>query len=150
MSYLLDTNVVSEAKRSQPDERVLQWLASQPLTTTYLSVITIGELEEGITALGETHRAGALRAWLEGLSESFSGRTLEVDRAVATTWGRIQTAAKQQGRTPPAIDALIAATAITHDLTLVTRNIEDVAVLPVKTFNPWTFASRSYPGEELG
>lgn len=139
MNYLLDTNVVSEAKRSRPDERVLQWLASQPLTTTYLSVITLGELEEGVSVLGDTRRAAALRAWLEGLGESFSGRTLEVDRAVATTWGRIQAAAKQQGRTPPAIDALIAATAIAHDLTLVTRNIEDVAALPVKTFNPWTF-----------
>lgn len=138
MNYLLDTNVVSEAKRPKPDEQVLRWLGDQPLTATYLSVITLGELEEGIAALGETRRAGALRAWLEGLNESFAGRTLEVDRAVATTWGRIQAEAKRQGRTPPAIDALIAATAITHGLTLVTRNIEDVAALPVKTLNPWT------------
>ena len=139
MSYLLDTNVVSEAKRPKPDEQVLRWLGNQPLTTTYLSVITLGELEEGIAALGETHRSRALRAWLTQLSESFAGRVLGVDQAVATTWGRIQAEAKRRGRTPPAIDALLAATAITHELVLVTRNIEDVAALPVETLNPWMF-----------
>ena len=137
MSFLLDTNVVSEAKRPEPDAQVLRWLAGQPLTATYLSVITLGELEEGISALGETHRSRALQAWLTQLSESFAGRVLGVDQAVATTWGRIQAEAKRRGRTPPAIDALIAATAITHDLTLVTRNTGDVAMLPVRTLNPF-------------
>ena len=137
MSYLLDTNVVSEARRIRPNEHVLHWLAHQPLTATYLSVITLGELEEGISALGETHRAEALRAWLTQLEESFVGRILDVDRSVVRTWGRIQAEAKRQGRTPPAIDALIAATAITHELVLVTRNTNDVAALPVETLNPW-------------
>ncbi len=99
----------------------------------------MGELEEGITTLGETHRAEALRAWLTQLEGSFGGRILEVDRSVVSTWGRIQAEAKRQDRTPPAIDALIAATAITHELVMVTRNIEDVAALPVKTLNPWRF-----------
>lgn len=137
MSYLLDTNVVSEAKRPQPDGNVLRWLATHSFSSTYLSVITLGELEEGIAALGETRKAKALRGWLTELVESFSGRILEVDHAVAATWGRIRAEAKRQGRTPPAIDALIAATAIAHDLVLVTRNIEDVAALPVRTLNPW-------------
>ena len=136
---MLDTNVVSEAKRPEPNAQVMRWLAGQPLTTTYLSVITLGELEEGISALDETHRAEALRAWLTQLEESFIGRILDVDRSVVNTWGRIQAEAKRQGRTPPAIDALIAATAITHELVLVTRNIEDVAALPVETLNPWMF-----------
>ena len=137
MNYLLDTNVVSEAKRPEPNAQVMRWLAGQPLTTTYLSVITLGELEEGISALDETHRAEALRAWLTQLEESFIGRILDVDRSVVNTWGRIQAEAKRQGRTPPAIDALIAATAITHDLTLVTRNTGNVAMLPVRTLNPF-------------
>ena len=139
MNYLLDTNVVSEAKRPEPNAQVMRWLAGQLLTTTYLSVITLGELEEGISALDETHRAEALRAWLTQLEESFIGRILDVDRSVVNTWGRIQAEAKRQGCTPPAIDALIAATAITHELVLVTRNIEDVAALPVETLNPWMF-----------
>ena len=139
MNYLLDTNVVSETKRPEPNAQVMRWLTHQPLTETYLSVITLGELEEGISALGETHRAEALRAWLTQLEESFIGRILDVDRSVVSTWGRIQAEAKRQGRTPPAIDALIAATAITHELVLVTRNIEDVAALPVETLNPWMF-----------
>lgn len=101
MSYLLDTNVVSEARRPRPDEHVLRWLAAQPLASTYLSVITLGELEEGITALGDTQRAQALRGWLAHLTESFGGRILNVDRDVATTWGRIRADAKRQGRPPP-------------------------------------------------
>ncbi len=137
MSYLLDTNVVSEARRPRPDKNVLRWLAAQPLTRTYLSVITLGELEEGITALGETQRAQALRGWLAQLTESFGGRILDVDPDVATTWGRIRAEAKRQGRPPPAVDALLAATAITHALTLVTRNVADVAMLPVTILNPW-------------
>ena len=137
MSYLLDTNVVSEARQPRPDKNVLRWLAAQPLTSTYLSVITLGELEEEITALGETQRAQALRGWLAQLTESFGGRILDVDQDVATTWGRIRAEAKRQGRPPPAALALLAATAITHDLTLVTRDIADVATLPVKILNPW-------------
>ena len=137
MSYLIDTNVVSEARRPRPDENVLRWLTAQPLTSTYPSVITLGELEQGITALGDTGRAQALRGWLAQLTESFRGRILDVDRDVATTWGRIRAEAKRQGRPPPAALALLAATAITHDLTLVTRDIADVATLPVKILNPW-------------
>lgn len=137
MSYLLDTNVVSEARRPRPDENVLRWLAAQPLTSTYLSVITLGELEEGVAALGETQRAQALRGWLAQLTESFRGRILDVDQDVATTWGRIRAEAKRHGRPPPAVDALLAATAITHALTLVTRNVADVVTLPVMVLNPW-------------
>ena len=100
MTYLLDTNVVSEARRPRQDKNVLNWLAAQPLTSTYLCVITLGELEEGIATLGDTQRAQALRGWLAQLTESFGGRILDVDRNVATTWGRIRAEAKRQGRPP--------------------------------------------------
>ena len=138
MKCLLDTNVLSEAKKSVPNERVMSWLVAQPISETYLSVISLGELEEGIANLGETYRAQELRVWLEHLVENFNGRILDVDYRVVTTWGRIRAEAKRRGRTSPAIDALIAATALTHDLTLVTRNVADVAMLPVKVFNPWS------------
>lgn len=137
MKCLLDTNVLSEAKKSVPNEQVISWLAAQPISETFLSVISLGELEEGIANLGEIHRAQELRVWLEQLVESFNGRILNVDLEVVTTWGRIRAEAKQRGRTVPAVDALIAATALTHDLTLVTRNVADVEMLPVKVFNPW-------------
>jgi len=137
MSYLLDTNILSEAKKSLPDERVIIWLAGQPLAETYLSVISLGELEESIANLGETRRAQELEGWLAQLTEEFRGRILDVDLRVVTLWGRIRAEAKRRGHTPPAIDVLIAATALAHDLTLVTRNVGDVEMLPVKVFNPW-------------
>lgn len=137
MRYLLDTNVISEAKRPTPDENVLRWLRGKSLLSAHLSVITLGELEEGISLLGDTHRAQALRDWLVTLTASFAGRILSVDEAIVTTWGRIRAEAKRQGRPAPVLDALIAATAITHDLTLVTRNVKDVAALPVKILNPF-------------
>ncbi len=137
MRCLLDTNILSEARKPVPNERVMDWLAAQPLFETYLSVIAVGELEEGIARLGETARAQELRGWLAQVIESFSGRILNVDLAVVSTWGRIRADAKRRGRTPPAIDALIAATALTHDLTVVTRNTADMEMLPVSLFNPW-------------
>ncbi len=137
MSYLLDTNILSEARKSLPDGRVITRLSAQPLAETYLSVISLGELEEGIANLGETRRAQELKGWLAQLTEDFRGRILDVGLRGVTLWGRIRAEAKRRGRTPPAIDALIAATALAHDLTLVTRNVGDVEMLPVKVFNPW-------------
>lgn len=137
MSYLLDTNILSEVRKPLPDERVLAWLSAQRLSVTYLSVISIGELGEGIAKLGETRRAQELEVWLAQLTESFNGRLLDVDLEVVSLWGRIRAQASRRGRTAPAIDALIAATALVHDLTLVTRNVADVEMLPVKVFNPW-------------
>lgn len=135
--YLLDTNIISEAKRPQPDANVLAWLTQQPLSSTYISVLSLGELEEGISLLGETTRALELRRWLGSLRAAYGGRILSVDEAVASTCGHLRAGAKRQGRAVPAIDALLAATALTHDLTLVTRNINDVAALPVNTLNPF-------------
>lgn len=136
MSYLLDTNILSEVRKPLPDERVLAWLAAQRLSETYLSVISIGELGEGIAKLGASRRAQELEVWLAQLTESFNGRLLAVDLEVVSVWGRIRAQARQRGRTAPA-DALIAATALVHDLTLVTRNVADVEMLPFKVFNPW-------------
>lgn len=137
MRCLLDTNILSEARKPVPNERVMSWLAAQPVSETYLSVVSLGEIEEGVTSLGKTRRAQELRVWQAQLIVSFHGRILDVDLEVTTMWGHIRAAARRRGRTSPAIDALIAATAITHDLTLVTRNLADVAMLPVRAFDPW-------------
>jgi predicted nucleic acid-binding protein len=135
LSYLLDTNVLSELRRKQPDTGVADWFAARPPMTLYLSVLTLGEIRKGIAGATPPARRQALSDWLEtALPAYFAGRILPVDGAVAQRWGRLLAEA---GRPLPAIDSLLAATAIEHNLVLVTRNIKDFAALPVDLFNPW-------------
>ncbi|MFM8605822.1 MAG: type II toxin-antitoxin system VapC family toxin, partial [Cyanobium sp.] len=101
----------------------------------YLSVISLGEIRRGVERLADGQRAQALRSWLEeDLPAWFHGRLLPIDAAVADQWGRLQAEA---GRPLPAIDSLLAATALAHDLVLTTRNVRDQAGLPVALVNPW-------------
>lgn len=138
MSYLIDTNVLSELKRTQPSAAVVSWMAARPAATLHLSVLTLGEIRKGIETLQDARRRQRLTEWLQvELPAYFSGRILAVDSAVADRWGRIQS---QAGRPLPVIDALLAATAQAHDLVLVTRNERDFADLPVQLFNPWAAA----------
>ena len=139
MPYLLDTNVVSEAIKPRPDPRVVAWLAAQPSATVYLSVITLGEIEQGIVRSPHPQRAERLRRWLdEDLAPRFSGRILTIDRDVMRTWGEITGQALLRGRSVSLMDSLLAATAIAHGVTFATRNSKDVAALPVATFDPWS------------
>lgn len=135
MSYLLDTNVLSELRRKMPDAKVVDWFSKRPSASLYLSVLTLGEIRKGIEACGDAAKRQTLLDWLEtDLPLFFAGRILPIDAAVAERWGRLTAAA---GRPLPAIDSLIAATAIEHDLTLVTRNVKDFDGLSVELFNPW-------------
>lgn len=136
MSYLVDTNVLSELQRKVPNPGVLQWFSDRPASTLYLSVLTLGEIRKGIEALSmEGGRRQVLIDWLEtDLTVFFTGRILAVDGAVADRWGRLVAGA---GRPLPAIDSLLAATALEHDLVLVTRNIKDFENLDVSLINPW-------------
>lgn len=136
MSYLIDTNVLSELRRKNPNPGVLSWFTQRPATTLYLSVLTLGEIRKGIEGLGDDERRMALLDWLEtDLPAFFSGRILPVDAPVADRWGRLVAAA---GRPLPAIDSLLAATVLAHDLVLVTRNSRDFSGLPLQLMNPWT------------
>jgi predicted nucleic acid-binding protein len=137
VSYLLDTPVLWEVKRPEPDAKVLAWLGEQPLTDMCLSVVTLGELQEGIAALKDAGEARALQGWLETLQQSFSGRILDVTPDVAATWGRLRAEARRQGQMPPVIEVLLIATAITHNLTLVTRNVVEGELGSVEVLNPW-------------
>ena len=135
MSYLVDTNVLSELRRPRPHSGVQAWFAQRPAVTLYLSVLTLGEIRKGVDAVADSRRRQAMSDWLEAdLPAFFSGRVLGVDSQVADTWGRMLAAA---GRPLPAIDSLLAATAVSHKLVLVTRNVKDFVGLPVQVFDPW-------------
>jgi predicted nucleic acid-binding protein len=139
MTYLLHTSVVSEAIKPRPNERVVAWLTVQQSTDVYLSVLMLGEIEQGIARSPHPDRAERLAQWLENeLQPQFHGRILVIDDQVMKTWGKITGQALVRGQPVGYVDSLLAATAITHGLTLVTRNVSDVAALPVPTLNPWT------------
>jgi len=137
--FLLDTNCVSEAVRIRPNARVANWIDSTDERLLYLSVLTLGEIRKGIAALPQSNRRAALEAWLEAdLRPRFAGRILPVQKAVADRWGQLDAAAQQKGRPLAIVDGLLAATALHHNLTLVTRNTADFKHAQVLVFNPWT------------
>jgi predicted nucleic acid-binding protein len=134
-TYLLDTNVLSETRRKKADPRVLSFLQSIDSSSLFISVLTIGELRKGVAVKMRADPAAAksLAAWVEGLEFGFAGQILNIDAATARLWG------DWSGDRPrPVVDTLLAATAVLHGLTLVTRNTSDVSGIPVKLHNPWT------------
>lgn len=137
--YLLDTNVLSEPARPAPNAGVVTWLAAQSPLDLALSALTIGEIEKGISLLTPGKRRSQLEAWLAvELPRQFSGRVLPIDDAVARSWGRLSAEGQQQGRPLPVIDGLLLATASVHQLTLVTRNVEDCQDRGIPLLSPWT------------
>lgn len=136
--FLLDTNVISELVKRRPEARVVRWVEAADERLLYLSVLTLGEIRKGVAALGNRRRRAVLEAWLEtSLPSRFAGRILPVDEAVAGRWGAISAAAAAKGRPLPVLDSLLAATALCHDLTLVTRNTADMAGTGTVVLNPW-------------
>lgn len=136
MSYLLDTNVVSELARPRPDARVVRWFRGVPDESLHVSVLTLGEIRSGIERLPSGAKREKLRVWLEiDLPGWFEGRLLAVDGSVADRWGRLVGEAR---RPIPAVDALLAATALRHELRLVTRNVADFAFAGLEVVDPWT------------
>lgn len=137
--FLLDTNVISELVRPRPDPRVARWLDSADEELLFLSVLTLGEIRKGITTLTDPARKARLEVWLHGnLLPRFESRILPIDQAIAERWGQITGLLAAQGSPLPVIDGLVAATALDHNLTLVTRNTRDVALTGVGVFDPWT------------
>jgi predicted nucleic acid-binding protein len=136
VSYLIDTNVLSELRRKLPHPGVSVWFAQRPASSLYMSVLTLGELRKGIDGLNDEDRKLALSDWLHTeLSMFFLGRVLSIDEQVADRWGQLVAAA---GRPLPAIDSLLAATALVHGLTVVTRNAKDFEGLGLAVINPWS------------
>jgi tRNA(fMet)-specific endonuclease VapC len=138
MRYLLDTCVVSELAAKRPNPKVVAWVNAAQDTDLFLSAITIGELARGVAKLPNSRQRETLQNWLaHDLMARFAGHILPIDSAVMLHWGRLVADLEQQGRTLPAMDSLIAATALHGKLHLVTRNIADFAGTPVSLVNPW-------------
>ncbi|MHC9541122.1 MAG: type II toxin-antitoxin system VapC family toxin [Vulcanimicrobiota bacterium] len=135
MSYLIDTNIISELTRPKPDRRVVHWFDNVADSALYLSVLSLGEIRNGIERLQKSQRKECLMLWLEQeLPAWFEDRLLPIDAGVADRWGRLLA---ESGRSVPAIDSLLAATAIHHDLRLVTRNVSDFPFSGLTVVNPW-------------
>jgi predicted nucleic acid-binding protein len=138
VTFLLDTCVISELARPRPDAKVVRWMDSIDERKLYLSVLTLGELEKGVTKLPDTPRKADLRAWLEhDLPDRFANRILPVDAAVAVAWGELLGRSERAGAKLPVIDALLAATARVHRLVLATRNVADFERGGASVFDPW-------------
>lgn len=138
MAYLLDTNVISETVKVRPHPSLIEWLASTPLSDLYLSVVTFGEVEYEVEQLTDPAKRLHLRAWVNGmLLPDYGGRILPVTQGVMVEWAQL---VLRSGKTPgqlPKMDSLLAATALHHKLTLVTRNTTDFETFGVSLLNPW-------------
>ena len=136
MSYLVDTNVFSEKLKPCPDAKVVTWLAENE-SELFVSTLTIAEIRRGIERLPEGERRDQFQQWLTSLSQTMSGSILSFNRAVAHTWGQMQGQLDQKGIKLSPLDGIIAATAIRHSLTVVTRNERDFSKAPARVVNPF-------------
>lgn len=135
MSFLLDTNIVSEVRKAdRADPRVSAWYASVADEELYLSVLVLGEIRQGIERARsrDPDKAAALERWLDQVQEAFGARILAVTMPVAEEWGRMNSV-----RPMPTVDSLLAATAKVHGLTLVTRNVADIGESGADCLNPF-------------
>jgi toxin FitB len=138
MTFLLDTTVVSEWVKSRPNRGVATWLAQVDEDRVFISVVTLAELRYGIERMPAGSRRKRLDQWLrDELPLRFEGRVLSIDPIVADGWGKVVARSEAAGRPISAMDALIAATAETHDMTLVTRNTSDFEASLRLIINPW-------------
>jgi predicted nucleic acid-binding protein len=137
--FLIDTNIPSELTRPRPEARVAAWLESADDGRLYFSVVSLGEIVKGVSKLASGRKRNELEKWLETtLRPWFGVRILSVDELVARRWGALAAHSERKGRRLKVADGMIAATALVHDLTIVTRNVKDFAGLGVNVFNPWT------------
>jgi len=137
VSYLVDTNILSESVKPRPASRVVDWLR-QHEPELYVSTITVGELRRGIERLSEGKRKAQLNIWLQSLCECMKGRVLSFNTSTAHVWGQLKAAWDKEGISIPSLDSQLIATAHRHDLTIVTRNISDFQRSGVRLLNPFT------------
>ena len=138
MNFLLDTCVISELVKPSPNKNVVDWIRSCHEANLFLSSITIGEIQKGISKLPDSKRKDDLQKWLDDdLIERFEGRLLGIDIRVAKKWGEIQALSEHRGLKIPVVDCLIASVGLTYEMTVVTRNIEHMKPSGVMLYDPW-------------
>ena len=138
MNYLLDTCVISELVKPKANPKVIEWIRSCHEQQLFLSSLTIGEINKGISKLSKSKKSRNLMNWLENdLLERFNQRILAIDVSVAMAWGNMLSICEKKGIQIPVIDGLIASTAMVHGMTVVTRNIQDMEPTGVAAHNPW-------------
>jgi predicted nucleic acid-binding protein len=138
VKYLLDTCLISELVKKAPNSAVVSWLDEQDEQSLFLSVLTIGGLQKGISKLPDGARKDELQAWTEhDLALRFMGRIIDIDLETVLIWGRLQGEFERKGESLPVMDSLIAATAKAHGLVVVTRNVKDIERCQVRVCNPW-------------
>ncbi|SFJ58402.1 type II toxin-antitoxin system VapC family toxin [Aerobium aerolatum] len=138
MRLLLDTNVLSEVTKPNPDEGVLKWIHGLDEDRTFISIVSIAEIRRGVALMDSGRKRDALGEWLaHDLPQRFENRIIPVEEPVALAWGDLMALAKRRGRGLASMDGLIAATAVAHQLSLATRNIKDFEGFGVDILNPW-------------
>ena len=139
MSFLLDTNVVSEWTKTVPNPRFVKWIGEIDSNDAHLSVVTLAEIQRGIERLPHGRRRERLSTWLVNeLLEVFADRVVDVDQPIAAAWSRLMVKCEAAGRPLGSMDGFLAATAAVHGHTLVTRNVADFAATGVPLLNPWS------------
>jgi predicted nucleic acid-binding protein len=138
LRFLLDTCLISELVRPAPDPGVLNWIAQQDESSLFLAAVSLGELKRGIEKLAAGKRKTFLHQWLtENVIQRFGDRILPLGADVCLRWGETQAQLEKLGQPMPAIDGLIAAIALQHQLTVVTRNTRDMQASGAALINPW-------------
>jgi predicted nucleic acid-binding protein len=136
--FLLDTNTISELVSVKPNQRVLDWLDATDENLLYLSVMTLGEIRQGVVALPQSKKRTMLETWLDvDLQSRFGSRVLPIDGSVADRWGWIMAQSQMKGLTLPVVDCLLAATALQYNLAVVTRDVSHFAVAGLGVVSPW-------------
>jgi len=138
MKYLLDTCVISEIIKPNPNKNVISWLTNQDESELFLSVLTFGEIEKVIEKAPDKVRKKKLKLWVEeDLKQRFEGKILPIDLEVSTHWGIVQGIAEKAGKPMPALDILITVSGLVNNCVVVTRNTSDMEQSSVELFNPW-------------
>jgi len=138
MKYLLDTCVVSELRRSRPDENAWAWLSGGRSEGWYLSAVTVGELRSGARSIKDVVKRSSLERWIDEIVlPMFGERILSLDAQIADQWGKMHGDGVAKGRTPSVTDSMIAATALSHGMTMVTRNVDDFQFEGLQVVNPF-------------
>ncbi len=140
MKYLLDTCVISEVIKREPNKNVISWLQAQDEADLFLSILTFGEIQKGIQKDPDQNRKQKLKIWVEeDLKKRFENRIILIDLKVVTNWGCIQGLAELAGRTMPTLDGLIAISGLTYNCVVATRNTSDMEQSTAELFNPWEY-----------